>query len=138
MMFPAQAQQLHQKRDSLHARSAEQFRGGHDEHANRNADAADRITRKLDRHYAERDATLVSLLDHSNRTDEQIRDNGGLVVYCRGIRVVGLTADQAGEQYRRVRAFLQDFGIPNEMVEWYVRDVFHQMVGAPPTERTRA
>jgi hypothetical protein len=135
ILFPVQVQQLRQKRDALHARSAEQFRIGHDEQANRNADAADRITRKLDRHYAEREAMLVSLLDHyPELSDDEIRAGGGIVTRCRTIRILGLTIEQAGAQYSRVRSFLSDFGIPNEMIEWHVRDAFMHTISSGLSE----
>lgn len=131
-------QTIREARDTRIGRSELQREYGHDAHAERNANAADRWTRRLDRAYAHREAALAALLDaFPELTDDEILSGGGVVVYVRGMRVLGLTPDQAAAQYGRVREFLWERGVLNDPIEWYVRDVYLHLLGFP-TDRVKA
>lgn len=133
MLFPAELEEHYAMRDAFLGYAAEEFALGNDKRGDMIVDQANRLTQQLDRHYVEREANLYSLIDQCELTDGEICAAGGLVRYCRGFRIVGLNRDQAGEQYRRVRSFLRDWGIPNESVEFATRDVFLDLPLGPTT-----
>jgi len=137
MLLRSELCAIREERDACLAHAAEQQLLGHDDYADASADAADRLTCKIEGHYAEREATLYELLDKSELTDDALCQSGGVVSHCRGIRIIGVSRDQAVEQYRRIRGFLADFGITAEIVEWSARDVAYAMLGFPATERVR-
>lgn len=84
------------------------------------------------RHAAERETLIRSALDDFDGIpDEAITEFGGVHVYRDGIRIVGVTSEQAGRQYGRLKQTLMEHGIHAEMAEWKARDVWLQLAGIP-------